>query len=425
MPGYRSLATRPVLVWCAVSVGARLPVAMAPLALVLMVRERPGGYSLGAVLAAAYVLGEIVGAPVLGTRMRPENARPQLVGGLAGGAAAFLGLGLAQGGHPALLGVLAFLAGAVPAATSGGLRAVLAGMVPPGAVAPAMSLETMLVSGIWAVSPAAATGLALGVVPCAPMLLAGVLMAASVAGLWALPAGWPAEPDGPDADGAPAGASRTRRLARAWPVYVLGAASLSVLALAELILPALLEQRSVAIGWAGPLLAGYAVGMALGAFLYGLRPLPGSPAVQCLAILPVVFALVVAVALLPWLAAVGAALLLAGVCQSVIGLARNLQLRQVLPPSLLAAGFSVNYAFVGAGYAVSGALAGALLHWVAPSTAILAAVGLGLLLTAGGAFGERRLLRPRSLPGLRPDVPRGAGAEGAAVDRRGNAEHGQ
>ncbi|MCK8679163.1 hypothetical protein [Streptomyces lichenis] len=154
--------------------------------------------------------------------------------------------------------------------------------------------------------------------------------------------------------------------------------------------------------------------MALGALLYELHPLPGSPAAQCLAILAVVFALVVAVALLPWLAAVGAALLLAGVCQSVVGPARDLQLRRVLSPSLPAAG-----------YAVSGALAGALLRWVAPSIAILAAVGLGLVLAAVGAVGERRLLWTRPLPGPRPDVQRGAGAEGAAVDRRGNAEHGQ
>ncbi|MGY1579847.1 hypothetical protein [Streptomyces sp. MN13] len=58
---YRDLATRPVLTWSLVAVAARMPVAMAPLAVVFLVRERPGGYSLGALLAAAYVLGEIVG----------------------------------------------------------------------------------------------------------------------------------------------------------------------------------------------------------------------------------------------------------------------------------------------------------------------------------------------------------------------------
>jgi hypothetical protein len=58
--GYRRLATRPVLVWALVVIGARLPVAMAPLALVFLVRERPGGYAVGAGLAAAYVGGVLV-----------------------------------------------------------------------------------------------------------------------------------------------------------------------------------------------------------------------------------------------------------------------------------------------------------------------------------------------------------------------------
>ncbi|MDV9190882.1 MFS transporter, partial [Streptomyces sp. SR27] len=91
---YRELATRSVLFWSGVTVTSRLPVAMAPLALVFLVRERPGGYSLGAALAAAYVIGEIIAAPVLGMRMNAERARPQLAAGLAVGAAGFAGLGL-------------------------------------------------------------------------------------------------------------------------------------------------------------------------------------------------------------------------------------------------------------------------------------------------------------------------------------------
>ncbi|MEV4427507.1 MFS transporter, partial [Streptomyces sp. NPDC049602] len=118
---YRELATRPVLAWSAVMFTGRLPVAMAPLALVFLVRERPGGYTLGAVLAAAYVLGEIVAAPVLGMRLNAERARPQLVAGLAAGAAGFTGLGLAPGAHPVVLAALALLAGTGPAAVPGAL----------------------------------------------------------------------------------------------------------------------------------------------------------------------------------------------------------------------------------------------------------------------------------------------------------------
>lgn len=82
-------------------------------------------------------------------------------------------------------------------------------------------------------------------------------MASSVAGLWLLPADWGAD----DTSGEDrTGASLLRLLTGAWPVYVMGAASLALLGLAELVLPAMLEQRGVGVGWSGPLLTGMAVG---------------------------------------------------------------------------------------------------------------------------------------------------------------------
>ncbi|MFD7325426.1 hypothetical protein ACFV9D_30780 [Streptomyces sp. NPDC059875] len=215
-------------------------------------------------------------------------------------------------------------------------------------------------------------------------------MAASVAGLWALPAGWQAEGGAGDEQGEP----MRRVLVRAWPVYVTGAASLTLLALAELILPALLEQRSIGIGWAGPLLAGFSIGSAVGAFVYGLRGgWPGRLPVQSLVLILGVSAGVVLVAVLPWAGAIALALVLAGLLQAPAMLTRNLALRRILPPNALAAGYSVMYAAVGAGYAASGSLAGGLLKVVAPSTAILWGVGLTLLLTAIGAAGDWRRVR--------------------------------
>ncbi|GAA0601085.1 MFS transporter [Streptomyces crystallinus] len=379
---YRDLATRPVLTWALVAVGARAPVAMAPLAVVFMVRDRPGGYTLGAVLAAVYVLGEIVGAPLLGMRLRAERARPHLALGLAGGAVGFTALGLAHDAHPLVLCAAAFVAGAAPAATSGGLRAMLAAMVPERAVPQAVSGESMLIFGIWSAAPAVTTWLALSVRPYLPMLVAAALMAAAVPGLWALPEGWRA--DTADRDGEP----MRRVLWRAWPVYVTGAAGISLLALAELVLPALLEQRGIGIGWAGPLLAGFSAGSAAGALVYGLRTWPGALRLQSLVLLLAVSGCVALVALLPGAVWLAVFLVVAGVLQAGAMLTRNLLLREVLPPSALAAGYSVMYAAVGAGYAVTGTLSGVLLRWVSPSTAILAGVGLTLLLTVLGVLRE-------------------------------------
>ncbi|AJE41178.1 hypothetical protein BJY54_002943 [Streptomyces nodosus] len=410
---YRDMASRSVLTWAVVSVGARLPVAMAPLALVFLARDRPGGYTLGAALAAAYVIGEIIGAPLLGMRMRPDRARPHLAAGLAAGAVGFAGLGVFPAAHPVVLGAFALLAGGAPAAAPGGLRTLLTALVPQRAVAQALSAESMLMSGLWAVSPAAVTGLALGVAPRLPLLLAAGLMAASVAGLRLLPPGWEADP------GDRGGLSMSRLLARAWPVYVTGAASLALLSLAELVLPALLEQRGTSVGWSGPLLVGLSLGAAVGAFLYGLRSWPGSLRIRSVVLMCGLSVCVTLAALIPHTAWTAVALVLAGVLQAGALVTRNLSLREVLPPSALAAGYSVMYAAVGVGYAATGSLAGALLPFVAPSTAILAGVALTLVLTVVGALGEgERARRPASAHGEGPEP--GSGAAGAA-DGHGDA----
>jgi MFS family permease len=385
---YRDLATRPVLIWSLVAVAARMPVAMAPLAVVFLVRERPGGYSLGALLAAAYVLGEIVGAPLLGMRVRPDRARRQMSVGLVVGAVGFAGLGVMPGAPAWVLAACAFLAGSAPAASAGGLRSMLTGrLVPKHAVAQALSVESMLMSGIWAVSPALVTGLALGVVPWVPPLLAAVLVLAAAAGLWLLPEGWDVE------ESAAEGRSTLRLLAGAWPVYVTGAASISLLALAELLLPALLEHRSIGVGWSGPLLSGFALGSAVGAFVYGARSWPGRLRTRSVVLMCGVSACATLVALIPDTAGIALALTCAGVLQAGAIITRNLALQEVLPSSALAAGYSVMYAAASAGYAVTGSAAGALLEVTTPDTAILAGVGLTLVMVAVGAWGEARLGR--------------------------------
>ncbi|MEV6104042.1 MFS transporter [Streptomyces sp. NPDC051940] len=381
---YRSLATRPVLIWSLVAVAARLPVAMAPLAVVFLVRERPGGYGLGAVLAALYVFGEVVGSAFLGPRVTPARARKGLAAGLAGGAAAFAGLGLLPGAHPVLLGVLATLAGALPAAAAGSLRMLLQTQLDEKQIAPALSFETMLNSGVWALAPALTAVLALQLAAQAPQLLAAALMLAAAAGMWALPAGW--ETDESDRDGA----SMVRTLLRAWPVYLTGCAAMTLLALAELVLPALLEQRDIAVGWSGPVLAAFAAASGVGAFVYGLRTWPGRPRTQGTVLLLGVVACVTAVALVPGLAGIAVALTVAGALQSGVLITRNLRLRETMPASALGAGYSVMYAASGVGYGTSAVLSGVMLSFASPSVAVLVGVVLTLLFAVAAEVGERR-----------------------------------
>jgi hypothetical protein len=360
---------------------------MAPLALVFLVRERPGGYALGAGLAAAYVIGEVVGAAVLGPRITPQRARFPLATGLALGACAFAGLGLLPQAPPLVQGSFAVLAGAAPAAAPGGLRTLLTAQLPDVLIVKALSAESVLTYGIWTIAPALTGVLALTIAPFGPLVLAAAFMAAATAGMWALPPGW-------DADrGDREDASLARMLARAWPIYLTGAAAMSLLALAELVLPALLAQRTISVGWTGPLLAGFSLASILGAAWYGARGhWPGSVRTQSLTLLLGVSTCVALAATAPSLAWIAAALLLAGLLASGVQLARNLSLRQTLPPSAHAAGYSVMYAATAVGYAASATLAGTVQRAASPSVAMLAGVGLTLLLTAASAVGE---LAPR------------------------------
>ncbi|WP_308295209.1 hypothetical protein [Streptomyces sp. PSAA01] len=130
------------------------------------------------------------------------------------------------------------------------------------------------------------------------------------------------------------GASLLRLLTGAWPVYVMGAASLALLGLAELVLPALLEQRGVGVGWSGPLLTGMAVGGGLGAFVHGLRSWPGRLRTRSVVLMAGTSACVALAALTPHPAGITAALVVGGTLQSCAMLTRNLSLREILPPAL-------------------------------------------------------------------------------------------
>jgi len=321
--GYRTLLTTPGIGrWLLVALGAKLPVAMAPLALVFLARGHPGGYTLGAVLAGSYVVGEVVGAPLLGARLDPSRMRRQLAAGLVIGAAAFAGLAFAAAAPPPVTVTLAFLAGAGPAANAGGLRTLLVGLAGDGGAVRALSVETTLTQGIWAAAPALVAALALGVTPGAPLALAAVCAIAAAFGLRLIPSSGP--PTSGSREEAEA-VSLTRALAAAWPIYLTSAAAMALLATAELVLPALLQYRGLPVGWSGLLLAAFSISSVLGGLVYGMREWPGSIRVQSLVFLVVMAVFVALIAAFPELVGIAAALLVAGAFKSGVMVTRNLK----------------------------------------------------------------------------------------------------
>jgi predicted MFS family arabinose efflux permease len=385
-PRYRELMTRDLLLWALISLASKAPVAMAPLALVFLSREGPGGYTLGASLASAYVLGEVVGAPLLGTRLSRGRMRRELSAGLLAGALAFGALPFAHSAPAPVLLALAFLAGGAPAACPGGLRASLTRLVGDDLVPRALSAEATLTQCVWAAAPGLVVLLALQVHPGAPLLLGALLAATASLLLLRLPEPQVSEPAGPAGRTA---APMTRTLLSGWPVYLTSAAAMAMLATAELVLPALLEDRHITVGWSGPLLAGFALASAAGALCYGLRTWPGSVRVQSLVLLVVTAACVCLITLLPGLAGIAAALLLAGVFQSGVMVTRNLSLRERLPEHAHAAAYSVMYAVQGVGYSATASLSAVALDLATPSVAILGGVAVTLVITAVSAFAER------------------------------------
>jgi hypothetical protein len=357
------------------------------MALVFLSRQSPAGYALGARLASAYVLGEVAGASALGARLGRGRLRRQLSAGLMVGALAFGALPLAGSApSPVLIG-LSFLAGAAPAACPGGIRAMLTGLVADGAVPRALSAEATLTQIIWAAAPALVVFLALRVHPGAPLLVAALLAAAAAILLPRLPE--PREPEPADRVAVPL----ARTLLSGWPIYLTAAAAMAMLATAELVLPALLEQRQVAVGWAGPLLAGFALASAAGAICYGLRTWPGTVRAQSLVLLAVTAGCLFLVTVLPGLPGIAAGLLLAGVFQSGAMVTRNLSLRERLPPRAHAAAYSVMYAVGAVGYSLTAALSAVALGLTDPSVAILGGIAVTLLITAVSAVAERRPAR--------------------------------
>ncbi|MFB7292250.1 MFS transporter [Actinacidiphila glaucinigra] len=381
--GYWDLMTHKFLLWAVVSLASKAPVAMAPLALVFLSRESPGGYTLGATLASVYVLGEVVGAPLLGTRLACGRMRGQLSAGLMVGALAFGALPLARSASAPVLTVLAFLAGAAPAACPGGIRSVLTRMVADDMVPRALSAEATLTQIVWAAAPGMVVFLALQVDPGAPLLLGALLAATASLLVFRLPEPQPQDP----AERAVAPTART--LLSGWPVYLTSAAAMAMLATAELVLPALLEDRDLSVSWSGPLLAGFALTSAAGAFCYGLRTWPGSVRTQSLVFLAVTATFVSLITLLPGLPGIAVALLLAGVFQSGVMVTRNLSLRERLPESAHAAAYSVMYAVQGLGYSLTASLTAVALDLATPSTAILGGVAITLVITVVSAIAER------------------------------------
>ncbi|KJK43659.1 hypothetical protein UK23_32300 [Lentzea aerocolonigenes] len=385
--GYRSIVTKPVLVWTAAALANKLPIAMAPLAFVFLAREMPGGYALGATLAALWVVSEVVGAPLLGVWFNPERARLHLAFGLGAGALAYGALSLGETLPAPALFVLTFLSGFGPAASPGGLRAILTRLVPEEDVSKVLSAEVSLNGLVWAMAPVVVAFVATGVSPGTPMAVAAALDVVAVAVVVFF------LPEGRTEEAPPGGTTSTKVLASAWPSYLTAAASMAMVAIVELVLPALVESKGIEVRAVAPLLATFWVAGVLGGYLYGRRTWPASRRVQAFVSLLVTTTALTLVAVAPGAVGIGIALAVGGMFQSAVLVTRNLSLRDALPASAHTAGYALMYATTGVGYSIVAATSALVMTYTSPGVAILGGGAITLVLGVVATVSEGR--RPK------------------------------
>lgn len=381
--------------WAAGSVPYRAARAMAPLALVLLGHERAGDFGTGALLVGALTVTEVLLAPAVVRRVPP--AAGLLTYAVCLAAVPTLPLGSAPGMVSGA--VLAAVAGAAAAGMAGRSRATLLTLVPAGSTTPALSLDSALSAGLYAVGPVlvavaapVSAALPLGlIVACAALSAVAVSRRSR---MWR--PGVSAARDRTEPAAAPGVVPATRVARLVWPTLLAGAGFMGLTSALEVVLPARLAEVD-RIADAGYLLGAFAgIGMLAG-LAYGAvaRRLPGTDLQRSVACTLAMCVLLVPVA---WSggSALVVALLLAGALGPPGLIARAAHLQGRVPATELATAYAMLSSCYGLGTGVAVIVVGPVVDLAGPGATWLAALGVTALLTTVGvrtsAAGETRRL---------------------------------
>lgn len=175
------LRQRTVLAPFLAAVLARLPIAMTPLGIVLLVQAERGSYGIAGVVTGAFALGTAAGAPVWGRMMDRHGQTRVLVPTVL--ASALLIVGLAVGtvanvASPLLVAVAAGAGGTFPP-FSAAMRSTWRRLLPEGAERRAgFALDAVAVESLFVGGPLFLSLLLLVSPPVAPLLVTAGLLAA-------------------------------------------------------------------------------------------------------------------------------------------------------------------------------------------------------------------------------------------------------
>ena len=361
----------------------RMPIAMFPIGLVLIISARTGHYGFAGILSGAYILGAVPGNPLLARVVDRFGQRRVLIPATAATLAASIALAvlLATGAPDWVLVVPAFVAGFTYLSVGSLIRArwslVLAGRPE---LSTAYSLESVLDEVIFVIGPVLATLIATTLDPVLVLYVICVLI--GVGAIWLVRLRSTEPPPHPVGSARHASALRQRGMGA---LTVAGIGMGATFACAEITMVAFCGQHGHR-ALSGLCLAAFALGSAVSGTVYGAREWRSSVqhrfGVQaCIfGVLPILF-----------LAAFNVAAL--AVCAFVVGLgiaptlitAFGLTAR-IVPSGALTEGLAwfltgLNIGY-GAGSAVVGAIAdahGARAGFVVAIAAALVTGGLGLV----------------------------------------------
>jgi MFS family permease len=368
----------------------RMPIAIYPIGLVLLLSIGTGHYSFAGLLSGTYVVANGIGTPVLGRLVDRYGQHRLLIPASAGHIAAAIALGLLVGANApdavllAPATVLGFCYLSVGSLTRARWSFVLAGRPE---LNTGYSVESILDELIFTVGPLIATLIATQIDP-----LGVLVVGAALVGVGAV---WLRQQRSTEPPAHPAGAPRRPSALRyaGMPLLVAaGAAMGGVFASAEVTAIAFCGQRD-ATAWSGLVLAAFATGSALSGFFYGSRHWH-APVLERFRIQAMVFGV------LPWLFLLAANVPLLTVIIFVVGLGIAPTLitaftliQQLVPAAALTESMGWFSTGIAMGYGIVSAFVGRIADSHGARPAFLVTVGCGLALGVSAVMLHRRLAR--------------------------------
>ena len=352
LPAYRR--------WLVTAQLVRLPLAMTPLAFLLLATAATGNYRLGGVMIAAAATAEVLIAAPSGRLLDRGNARA-LASWLLLGAAVVLGLLTVAGAlsWPGILLVgLAVLSASLTAGVPAGMRRILAGTVPERLLIPALAVDGVVIESVVVVGPllvaavVSLTGVA-GVGAMAVITAAGALLVRGLAPPQQIVAQSPSE-------------SAARRQGLWSPPFVLwlgiGLVAAQSIGLAEISALPIAHTLGGGTLTAVLLLVLLAAASAGAGLVFGARSqhLPGTALQRAVAMLVGLEVGVILIATRAGYPLTIAGYLIVGLCTAPLITTVLSTVQRLVPAARATEAFGLNTASTGVGYALAGAALAAL-----------------------------------------------------------------